>query len=204
MSSLNELVYLCKLIGSDFELSQAGGGNISIKFGGNIFIKSSGLILSEVEEHYGITPIPLKQGLAFTSKLDLIDEASYGKELEAIATPDSLRPSMETPLHLLLKQKYIIHCHPLSVLALCSSTTGEIELRDNFPSAVWVPYSSPGLKLARHFKESVDLTQNIYFMQNHGLIIAHDSKDEAIDLLTKTIEKCTMICGDESNQIQFV
>ncbi len=205
MTLLNELVYLCKLIGSDFEMSQAGGGNISIKSSDDLFIKSSGLILSEVEENFGMTPIPLKEGQDFTNKLNHIDEVSYGKELEAIAKPGSLRPSMESPLHILLKKKYIIHCHPIAVLALSSSTSGEAKLKEIFPTAAWVPYSSPGLKLARYFKKSVDLNQNIYFMQNHGLIIAHDSKEAAIELLISTVDKCKKLCGiDSSGEISNI
>lgn len=199
MNSLNELVYLCKLIGSHFDLSQAGGGNISIKKDDTLFIKASGLILSEVENDYGITPLSLKDGQGFTSNLLNIDEASYGKELEGITPKGYLRPSMETPLHLLLKKKYIIHCHPTSVLALCSSLEGKSQLSSNFPKAQWIAYCSPGLKLAQFFKQSVDLDKNIYFMQNHGLIIAHDSIDEAIHLLKQTATKCHQICKQPFN-----
>ena len=199
MNSLNELVYLCKLVGSHFDLSQAGGGNISIKEGNNLYIKASGLILSEVETDYGITPLSLKDGHDFTSNLLNIDEGSYGKELERIIPKGYLRPSMESPLHLLLKKKYIIHCHPTSVLALCSSLEGKSQLSSNFPKAQWIPYCSPGLKLAQFFKQSVDLDKNIYFMQNHGLIIAHDSIEEAIHLLKQTATKCHQICNKPFN-----
>lgn len=201
MNSSNELVFLCKLIGSDFELNQAGGGNISIKTDEVLYIKSSGMMLSEVEENYGITSIEHSKGKQFLSTIEHIAESNYGQELEQITDTHSLRPSMETPLHLLLQKKYIIHCHPLAVLAICSSSTGETELKHNFPDAEWIPYSSPGLKLARYFKQAVDLEKNIYFMQNHGLIIAHDSKIQALELLNNTIEICSKLCTNANSNI---
>lgn len=200
MNLLNELVYLSKLVGSDFDLNQAGGGNISIKAHDSLLIKSSGLTLSEVEKSYGITTVPLKSGQHFLSKLSLIDEASYGGELESLKSKNELRPSMESPLHLLLKKKYVIHCHPISVLALCCSSEGVNLLQQSIPEAVWVPYATPGLELARFFSKSVDLSKNIYFMQNHGLIIADDNIDSALELLIQTIETCSKLCKvDRSN-----
>ncbi len=209
MNSLNDLVYLCKLVGSQFEMSQAGGGNISVKIEDKLYIKASGLTLSEVEKNYGLTPVSIKKGSIFSSKLKNIDESAYGQELEELTPPKFLRPSMETPLHLLLKKKYVIHCHPISVLALCSSSLGENEVKKNFEQASWIPYCSPGLKLARYLFQSVDLDQNIYFLQNHGLIISHDSKDGAIKLLRETVEKCTAICDikksyDTFDILQFI
>ncbi|PIQ57406.1 MAG: hypothetical protein COW01_00290 [Bdellovibrionales bacterium CG12_big_fil_rev_8_21_14_0_65_38_15] len=203
MQLLSDIVYLCKLVGSQFEMSQAGGGNISIKHEDKIFIKASGLTLSEVEENYGISVVSTEMGKTFCSKLNQIDESTYGQELEALAPPEYLRPSMETPLHLLLKKKYVIHCHPIAALALCSSSTGQSEIKKNLADATWVPYFSPGLKLARYFSKSIDLDKHIYFMQNHGLIIAHDSKEEALTLLKETVEKCIKLCGVDENDDTF-
>jgi rhamnose utilization protein RhaD (predicted bifunctional aldolase and dehydrogenase) len=190
MSSFKELAYIGKYLGSSLDLVQAGGGNISLKDEDQLIIKSSGCILSEIEENYGLSIVDLNKAQKFNETLDKIDEDKFGNELEKLLiSKEYKRPSIETPFHSLISYKVVIHIHPIPVLALLSQSNTEELLRDHFDDYCLIPYATPGKKLAIEFKKHLDPKSKLIFMQNHGLVIAHNSSTEALELLEKVITK---------------
>lgn len=196
MSYFKELSFIGKYLGSSLDMVQAGGGNISIKDGDKLIIKSSGCILSEIEETYGLSVVSLKKAQKLNNELDSIDEANFGKELETLCVSDEYkRPSIETPFHSLIKYKVVIHIHPIPVLAMLSQKDTQKILDDNFENYSLIPYATPGKKLAIEFKKNLKTDSKIIFMQNHGLVIAEDSTEKALELLDIVITKACDITG---------
>lgn len=196
MSYFKELSYIGKYLGSSLDLVQAGGGNISIKDGEQLIIKSSGCILSEIEETYGLSVVDLKRAQEINGNLENISEEDFGKELESLLVSNEYnRPSIETPFHSLIKHKVVIHIHPIPVLAMLSQINTKEILEEHFENYSLIPYATPGKKLAIEFKKNLDSNSKVIFMQNHGLVIAEDSTEKALELLDIVITKACDITG---------
>jgi HAD superfamily hydrolase (TIGR01549 family) len=139
--SLYTLIECCKRVGERFDYTQAGGGNISIKFTYKkvdfIIIKSSGVALSEVTLFNGHTLLT-KSGIC------------WGK-----------KESIETCLHTTCTSKIVVHCHPISLVAsMCNP-----EFKTNYPL---IPYKAPGKELSNAILPYKD--EPIILLSNHGII----------------------------------
>lgn len=127
---IDELVGFSNFYGSDPSLVLAGGGNTSAKADGRMWVKGSGTALATITAQ-GFVEIDL-------SKLGEIFEKSYpdsDSEREALVLQDLMasrvpgetkRPSVETTLHALFPQTYVLHLHPAKVNGItCSKGGGE-------------------------------------------------------------------------------
>ena len=103
---------------------------------------------------------------------------------------DPRRPSVETVLHAIALQlegvRFVGHTHPTAVNAvLCSQKVEEVIAGRLFPdeivycgpAPVYIPYTDPGVPLARTFRAAIgryldEYRENpkVILMQNHGLI----------------------------------
>ena len=196
MNYFNELSFIGKYLGSSLDLVQAGGGNISIKDKDKLIIKSSGCILSEIEEDYGLSIVDLKKAEKLNEHLVEIKEDNFGKELENLCiNSDYKRPSIETPFHSLITNKVVIHIHPIPVLSMLSQIDSKDILAKNFDNYSFIPYATPGKKLAIEFKKNLNKDSKVIFMQNHGLVIAEDSTEKALNLLIDVVKKSATLTG---------
>ena len=91
-----ELLSLSQWLGDNWLLSQASGGNTSVKSPTGIWIKASGAWLSKSQS----------DPAAFT----FVSTNDVGSEV---------RPSMELPFHLAIPHKFVCHYHSVYFL-LCS------------------------------------------------------------------------------------
>jgi rhamnose utilization protein RhaD (predicted bifunctional aldolase and dehydrogenase) len=93
------------------------------------------------------------------------------------------RPSMETGFHSLLR-KYVIHVHPVYLTVLLCLNQSRVAIAELFPNLdyEYIPYVHPGFALYDAIKSS-DITQKVFFLENHGVIISSDSNKEALDIL---------------------
>jgi rhamnose utilization protein RhaD (predicted bifunctional aldolase and dehydrogenase) len=181
--------------GEDPEYSRAGGGNSSVKVGGTLYIKPSGVSLASIT---AASLMPLAIG-------PLLELAAHGSEEAAVPGRDPVmrvamaarlrdegdqRPSVECVFHALIPRRFVVHTHPTTVNALTCATDGEAIARDLFgDSVVWVPYTDPGLPLAReidHRRRSGPEvgragTTEVTLLQNHGLIVAGDDPAAVIE-----------------------
>ena len=66
---LKDLVKISKYFGQRFDLTQAAGGNSSIKLGNQMYIKSSGYSLSEVSLDNGYTLLDNDKLIDFLNKI---------------------------------------------------------------------------------------------------------------------------------------
>ena len=186
---------MTRRFGEDPEYARAGGGNSSVKVGGTLYIKPSGASLASVT---AASLMPLAIG-------PLLELAEHGSQEAALPGGDPVmrvamaarlrdegdhRPSVECVFHALLPRRYVVHTHPTTVNALTCASDGERIARELFGDEVlWVPYTDPGLPLAREIDRRRRSgpeagragTTEVTLLQNHGLIVAGDDPTAIVE-----------------------
>ena len=90
------------------------------------------------------------------------------------------RPSIETCLHAILPEKFVVHVHCVNTIA------GAIrhDARDYFAQRLaafdwaFVPYAKPGAALAAQVLAAAPEPKKIYVLANHGLLISANTIEE--------------------------
>lgn len=190
-----ELKIISKFAGEREDLVQAGGGNSSVKCDETqMLIKASGLQLSEVTEEKGFATVNYSKIRDFfsTRDIDTITQEDEEKVLKE-AFISGARPSIETFLHA-ITDRVTLHTHPTVVNILTARKNGMEVLKKLFPTALFIDYATPGIKLAKElFRNCKDLENNkIIFLKNHGVIISGKDSQEVIEITEQviiTIEK---------------
>jgi NAD(P)-dependent dehydrogenase (short-subunit alcohol dehydrogenase family)/rhamnose utilization protein RhaD (predicted bifunctional aldolase and dehydrogenase) len=198
---MNDLVSVSRKYGSDRTQIIAGGGNTSVKHGNRMWIKSSGVALGSIEPS-GFLELDRPTVLAMLERTDWSknreereDEIAQVLLQSRVNPPDpSVRPSVESTLHALMPQAFVLHTHGELANAAACSREGEKALsKVKLPKdirAIWIPYVDPGLPLATTFAKAVDAylkkngtPPNLAFMGKHGILAAGETAREADNLL---------------------
>jgi len=196
---IDQLVALSNDVGSRQDLVLAGGGNTSVKEGSALFIKASGTALADITEK-GFVKMDRSLLSAMLKRRypddDTIREAMALADLTAAMLPgeEGKRPSVETLLHHLFPQRFVVHLHPAAVNALSCAVCGREESHRLFgEEALWVEACRPGYVLARLCDERIGeyvhksgTPPRVAILQNHGLFIAADTAQE-IEILLSNI-----------------
>jgi len=161
-TDIDEYIELCKIFGGSYDLVQTNGGNISIKSDNHIIIKRSGfkMIETEINKGYVICDI---------NKIDFTKENIEDSIISGEGTP-----SIETFFHLLPK-KYVVHLHPIKLLHYLSLNNWKENINND--DILFIDYKKPGLELSKHILNNYNNNSTI-FLQNHGIILCSDTKDE--------------------------
>jgi rhamnose utilization protein RhaD (predicted bifunctional aldolase and dehydrogenase) len=195
MADLTALLALSRRYGSDPEWVLAGGGNTSYKEEGRLFVKASGTSLGSITDA-GFCSID-------RARLDAMWRATYPAEAEAreaAALADLMaarcpgenkRPSVETLMHGLFPQAYVVHTHPAAVNGITCARDGKAAFARLFADeGIWVPFVDPGYTLAKTVRAALEGFRGrkgsaspsqapaFMFMQNHGLLVAGESPAE--------------------------
>ena len=198
-TQLAALAAMSNRYGADSAYVLAGGGNTSYKNDKNLWVKGSGTSLATIKAEDFV--------VLERSKLDAMWSATYPEEeaareaavladmMAARVEGESRRPSVETLLHNLFPQKYILHVHPAIVNGITCSCEGEAAMKRLFPAAVWVDACKPGYILALECKKVMDAYKaqtgkdcNLLFLQNHGIFFAGDTTEEVGALAEATMQ----------------
>lgn len=158
MGEVGQLIYVSRLLGQDFDLTQSGGGNTSVKvtetdlFGqpqARVYVKGSGYDLATITEA-GFSPLILADMMRLVTLPAMTDSQMMNAMLCARTRADAPAPSVEAILHAVLPYKYVLHGHVMSVMSLSGATVGDEDAHALYgDSLVYVPYVMPGFKLAR-------------------------------------------------------
>ena len=188
--TIDELIFLSKYFGQSILNTQGPGGNISIKLDDIMFIKSSGFVLGNVSYNEGYCIVNNNKCIKLletNKESELKDSKIFGYKI----------PSMETFFHAFMK-KYTVHVHfTLSNIFFCSNK--DIVL-NNFPYKYEIiKYIPPGLLLAWEVYKKYSKEVNIYFLENHGIIITCDSLNNIIDIYEKIYEYFNNLLDNKFN-----
>ncbi len=180
------LLGLSAEIGRDPLLTQAAGGNTSLKRDGILWIKASGTWLADAAAKDIMVPVRLDPLLAAVASRDeraekAIDFVVPGKDR------GGLRPSVETSVHAVIPQPVVIHVHGVAAIAVAIRKDAERELSRRLQKAsaakwAFLPYVHPGVPLSRAIA-ALPRGANTIILGNHGLVIAADTVAAAARLL---------------------
>ena len=197
-TDLDTLVGFSNRYGGDPAYVLAGGGNTSMKSGETLYVKGSGHALATITED-GFVKMDRSRLAAIWEKSYPEDaaerESAVLGDLMAARQPgeESKRPSVETLLHDLFPQKFVLHVHPSAVNALTCSREGKAAMTRLFPGAVWVDECEPGYILASRCRAMLSAAKkdtgrdaDVLFLQNHGIFFAADDGD-ALDKLVASV-----------------
>ena len=200
MNRLNELVAMSHKYGSNPALVLAGGGNTSYKNEENIYIKGSGTALATIEAEGFVKMDRSKLALLWQKEYSSDEktrEAQVLADMMAAKCPgeEAKRPSVETLLHNLLAQRFVLHLHPAMVNGITCGKQGEAVCSRLFPEAVWIESTKPGYILALLCKEKIDAYKaekgtepQVLFLQNHGVFVAADEVEQIDQLMEQILE----------------
>lgn len=178
-----EIVELCDKIGSDRLLVQGAGGNISWKENESLWIKASGKWIADVTSKISETFVQLN----FDNKIAERYRQHENTKLKPVSKTQ-LRPSIETEFHALIPKKVICHLHEVRSISILIQRNYGIILNQIIPRELKIEvieYAKPGHNLSEKIKKSLKISDDIqiYFLQNHGIILAADSVGEILRLL---------------------
>ena len=196
----NELAALAAMsnkYGANPDYVLAGGGNTSFKCDDYLWIKGSGTALATIKaEDFVVMERRLlsKMWSATYPDCEADREAAVLEDMMmARIKGETRRPSVETLLHDLFNQKYVLHVHPAMINGLTCAFDGANAVRRLFPTAVWVDACKPGYILALECKKKMDAYKlasgvdcNLLFLQNHGIFYAADTVEE-LDALADSV-----------------
>ena len=197
---IKSLVGMSNKYGADAEFVLAGGGNTSYKTDDTLYIKGSGTSLATITEEGFVKIDRAELEKIWNAKFSDVEAEREAQVLSMMMDSrkkgeEGKRPSVETLLHDLLPQKFVLHVHPALVNGITCSVNGEKIAEELFPDAVWVPSTKPGYILAALCREKLGEYEKahgkapqIIFLENHGIFYAADTTEE-IDALTAEVSE---------------
>ena len=187
--------------GKDSQYVLAGGGNSSYKDENYLYVKGSGTSLATISQDcfVKLSRGKLSEVLKKTYS-DNIDEREAQVLFDMMASrcigEEHKRPSVETLLHNLFTQPYVLHVHPTVVNGLTCSVEGKAAMEKMFPDSIWIEETEPGYILALKCKERIDEYQKrsgraaeLLILQNHGIFFASNSEDDMYKLVSSVMTK---------------
>lgn len=180
------LARAARAAGSRPDLTQGGGGNVSVKVGAErMLIKASGVQLKDVTASGGYALVNygnIRRRIASGPG----GENEFSDFICAQALPvkgvSQAKPSIETGFHALLNT-VVIHTHSVYANILNMSAEGHALGREMFPGAEFIPYKSPGPQLCSAINDRARASgPQVFFLANHGLAAAHAGVEGALEL----------------------
>lgn len=153
------------------------------------------------------------------SALELLDQeiVDVKAALEHIKVnlADTKRPSVEVVLHALCLTlggaQFVGHTHPSALNSLLCSANAEGVLSGRIfpdevvlcgPESVWVPYTDPGLPLAREvrtrihrFIDKYNMPPKVILLQSHGLITLGQTAREVEQIMAMAVKAARILLG---------
>ena len=186
------LARAARAAGSRPDLTQGGGGNVSVKIGPErMLVKASGVQLKDVTPASGYALVNygnIKRRIsAGPGEEGEFPDYICAQALEVKGVPGA-RPSIETGFHALLNT-VVVHTHSVYANILNMSAEGHSLGRRLFPNAEFIPYRSPGPQLCAAVGErAVPRGPQVFFLANHGLVVSHSGVEGALELNSRVNE----------------
>jgi rhamnose utilization protein RhaD (predicted bifunctional aldolase and dehydrogenase) len=216
-SVLHDLVEMSHSLGQpERDLVILGEGNTSaLNDDGTFWVKASGTELRTIDEQ-GFVRVRLEAVCALADRENLSDEEVKAALEAAKVDPSATRrPSVETVLHALALAeagaKFVGHTHSVAVNALACSNgltaavSGRLfpdEIVVCGPAPIYVPYTDPGLPLARavragfrRYADEWGEPPKVVLMQNHGLIALGASARHVDNITAMYVKVCRILAG---------
>lgn len=201
-----------------------GEGNTSARADADTFwVKASGTELRSVD-HTGFVRVSFEGVLAMLDAPDLTDEQIKHRLGQAKVDPvtgsgpapdDGVQPSVETVLHAICLSlegvNFVGHTHPTAINAVTCSANFETAVSGRLfpdeivicgPAPAVVPYTDPGVPLARQVQELINQyigehgeVPKVILMQNHGLIALGRTAQQVKNITAMAVKTARVLLG---------
>ena len=193
-----ELNAFCHEIGNNSNLVQGSGGNISFKHNDTLLIKASGTKLGDAKSKNIFVAVALSDLLSKLKK-------SQHDVTPKIIGHNRLRPSIETSMHAIMKQKVVLHIHQVDALAQLIQASNNLKSLVDASGrlkSLYVKYTNPGVDLANSIKLQLNDHDeiNCLLLENHGIVLAADSIEDIRSLLTIFLKAAAL----NENKVKFL
>jgi rhamnose utilization protein RhaD (predicted bifunctional aldolase and dehydrogenase) len=216
-ASLKQLIAMSNELGApqnDYVI--LGEGNTSARADdASFWVKASGTSLNGIGEA-GFVQVKFEPVLALLELAEVTDTAV--KEALAAAkinAAPNVRPSVETTFHAVAltvaEAQFVGHTHPTAINSILCSEQAEEALAGRLfpdeivvcgPAPVFVPYTDPGIPLAKVIKQKILAYQDEYgrspkllHMQNHGTIALGQTADEVLRITAMAVKTARILLG---------
>jgi rhamnose utilization protein RhaD (predicted bifunctional aldolase and dehydrogenase) len=214
---LAQLIWMSRELGRpELDYAILGEGNTSARIDDEtFFVKASGAELRTLDES-GVVEVSLERALALLDAEDISDASVKAGLIAAKVDPTSARhPSVETVLHALALTEggaaWAGHTHPAAVNAVLCSQVAEAAYAGRLfpdeivvcgPAPAFVPYTDPGVPLARCVREKMQAyvaewgqPPRVILMQNHGLIALGHTPQEVLNVTAMAVKTARVLLG---------
>ena len=193
-----------------------GEGNTSARIDKETFwVKASGAELRAIGPA-GFVRVRFDRVLTMLEQEELSDaQVKAGLEAARADPSATARPSVETVLHALALTldgvNFVGHTHPTAVNALLCSKNAEEAIAGRLfpdeivycgPAPVYIPYTDPGVPLARRVRAEINRyldeyreTPKVILMQNHGLIALGKTASQVENITAMYCKTARVILG---------
>ncbi len=210
LNPLERLVYRSHLLGSDWRITNTGGGNTSAKLwekdpltGASVevlWVKGSGGDLRTAQrEHFA----SLYQGrlLALQETYERFDrrgpktpaeDAMVAMYAHTTFGLNPRAPSIDTPLHSFIPHTHVDHMHPVSCIAMATAANGPELTREIYgDEVVWLDWQRPGFELGLKLQATCREHPGArgVMLGGHGLINWADDDRECYLLTLRLIDR---------------
>jgi len=214
---LDQLLTMSQHLGDPaLDYAILGEGNTSARADSETFwVKASGVEMRTIAPA-GFVRVRFDRVLDLLA-VDNLDDAGVKAGLEAAKADPAVvaRPSVETVLHALALHMdgvhFVGHTHPTAVNAILCSQQAEEAIAGRLfpdeivycgPAPVYVPYTDPGVPLARAVHQAMVGHQARYgqapkvvLMQNHGLIALGKTALEVEQITAMAVKAARVLLG---------
>ncbi|HUF10548.1 MAG TPA: bifunctional rhamnulose-1-phosphate aldolase/short-chain dehydrogenase [Rhodothermales bacterium] len=224
LTPLDRLVYRSNLLGSDWRITNTGGGNTSSKLMETdpvtgeevevLWVKGSGGDL-RTAKRANFSSLYQDKLISLQQVYDSFDEkgpktpaedAMVGMYKHCTFNLNPRAPSIDTPLHSFVPFKFVDHTHPVSCIAIATAADGPELTKEIFgDDVIWVDWLRPGFELGLKLQEVCEKYPNAkgVILGAHGLINWADDDKECYYLSLDLIEKAAIFLEERMSGIKI-
>ena len=203
---IKKLIEISRHFGKDKDYVVAGGGNTSFKNNEYLWVKASGSNLDGMKEEdfVQLERSKIQRVLNKSYTTDAIErEIEVKKDLLkcAVYPEKNTRPSVETLLHEIMDQDYVVHLHPTIINGLLCSKNSEKKVKELFNEEVlYLGYIDPGYssaiaveKALQEFHTKHGKPPRAFFLENHGVFVGGNSPVTIQSIYHEMVDKLKTI-----------
>jgi len=210
LDPVERLVYRSNLLGSDWRITNTGGGNTSSKLEEKdpltgamvdvLWVKGSGGDLrTSKREHFAslyqdklLALQKVYEGFDERGPKTLAEDAMVAMYAHTTFDLNPRAPSIDTPLHSFVPHAHVDHMHPVSCIAIATAANGPELTREVYgDEVVWVDWLRPGFELGLKLQEvcrDFPRARGV-LLGGHGLINWADDDKECYLLTLRLIDQ---------------
>ncbi len=186
MEISESLIDITEKVGSDINLVQGPGGNISFKNNGFMYIKASGEKMSDAKNKNIFIKTDHNKIISSLKKNDP-DPIKNSWDKSSL-----MRPSIETSMHALMPHKYVLHVHCVNTISWVIQKNYHKKINIFLKGINWksVPYKKPGLDLSNEIKKIIRKSAtDVILLENHGIVAGAESAEKVFEIIKFISEK---------------